>query len=197
MRSTRLSGGLPVLAVIVAFEATPLSAQTRVTLDVLRAELAPNDSVSLVQTSGESVTGRLLRVSDTDLDVRIVTRRSQGQERRQLDLNIPFSVIQSLDRPRDSSRNGALIGAGVGAGFVGSMFVYAAAVDRNEIDEWGPIYLSYGALYTGLGALIGWAIDRAHSKPHIRYDALSSSATTIRMVPLLSRGPGIALALAF
>lgn len=199
MRSKWLSSRLLILlALIVALEATPALAQTRVaTLDALRDGVAPGDSVSLVQTNGVSVTGRLLRVCDTDLVVRTVTRQEPGQPRRRLDMTIPLNTIQSLERPRDSSRNGTLIGAGIGAGFVGVMFVRAVAIDRNEIDEWAPIYLAYGALFTGLGALLGWAVDSGNSKPHARYDAPPSETTKVRVVPLLSRGRGMALAVSF
>jgi hypothetical protein len=199
MRSTmRFSRWLlPVL--VVAFEAAPARAQPRVTtLDELQHELAPGDQISLVQTTGEALTGRLLRFGDRDLDVRIVLPPATGQPRRQLDVTIPLTAIQSLERPRDSSRNGIVIGAGVGAGFVGTMFVRAIAVDRNEIDEWGPIYLGYGVLFTGVGALVGWAIDAGHSKPPVRFKKPSAETTTISLVPLLSsRGRGMALAVSF
>ena len=77
------------------------------------------------------------------------------------------------------------------------MFVYAAAVDYNEIDEWGPLYLAMGAAYTGLGALVGWAIDSAHSKPHVRFNAPPTAAVTIRVAPLLARRKGMVLVLSF
>lgn len=169
------------------------------TLDELRRGLSAGDVISVVQTTGDSVTGRLRRFGDTDLDLDLQseTRHAPTTQRRPLDLKIPLSAIQSLERPRDSSKNGALIGAGIGGGFSLAMFVYAAAVDYNEIDEWAPTYLAIGGIYTGLGALAGWAIDRAHSKPHIRFDALSSGPATIRAGPVLSRGPGMALVLSF
>jgi hypothetical protein len=186
---------LPVL--VVAFDAAPALAQPRATtLDELHRELAPGDAVSLVQTSGEKVTGRLLRLGASDLDVRI-TQPAAGQPQRRLDVTIPLDAIQLLERPRDSPRNGMLIGAGVGAGFVGTMFVYAVAVDRNEIDEWAPIYLGYGVLFTGVGALVGWAIDAGHSKPPVRFDKSGAETTRISLVPLGSRGRGMALAVSF
>ena len=77
------------------------------------------------------------------------------------------------------------------------MFAYAAAVDRNEMDEWAAGYVVAGAVFTGLGALAGWAIDRAHSKPHVRYDAETSKAMAIRVVPLRSPNPGVALVVSF
>ncbi|RPH58614.1 MAG: hypothetical protein EHM89_12075 [Acidobacteria bacterium] len=187
---------LPVL--VVALDPAPALAQPRVTtLDELHRELAPGDPISLVQTSGEALTGRLLRFGDRDLDVRIVLPPATGQPRRQLDVTIPLTAIQSLERPRDSSRNGALIGAGIGAGFVGTMFVRAIAVDRNEIDEWGPIYLGNAVVFAGLGALIGWAIDVGHSKPSVRFDKSGAETTRISLVPLGSRGRGMALAVSF
>ena len=85
------------------------------------------------------------------------------------------------------------LGAGVSLG----MFIYAAAVDYNEIDEWGPIYLAMGAVYTGVGALVGWAIDSAHSKPHVRFNAPSVQTMRIRVAPLLARRKGMALVLSF
>ena len=47
---------------------------------------------------------------------------------------------------------------GVGA----AMFLRAVVVDRNEMDEWAPLYLGGAAVCTGIGALVGWAIDAAN-----------------------------------
>jgi hypothetical protein len=163
-------------------------------LDQLRGALAPGDFIS-VQTAGSSVTGRLVRFADSALEIRTGTRPVAGKQR--VDVTVPLAAIRSLDRPRDSSRNGALIGAGVGAGVSLGMFVYAAAVDYNEIDEWGPLYLAMGAVYTGVGALVGWAIDSAHSKPHVRFTAPPAAAMTIRVAPLLARRKGMVLVLSF
>ena len=138
--------------------AVPALAQVRATtLEDLRGELSPGDFISLVQTSGESVTGRLVGFGDSALDIRSEIRKDTGKQR--LDITVPLATIRSLERPRDSSRNGLLIGAGIGGGLVLGMFVYAAAVDYNEIDEWAPMYLAMGAVYTGVGAL-RWLGDR-------------------------------------
>jgi hypothetical protein len=175
---------------------SPALAQVRVaTLEELRRELSPGDFISLVQTTGDSVRGRLVRFADTTLDIRTETRQVTGKQR--LDVTVPLGTIRLLERPRDSSRNGVLIGAGVGAGMSLGMFIYAAAVDYNEIDEWGPMYLAMGTVYTGVGALVGWAIDSAHSKPHVRFNAPSAEAMRIRVVPLLARRKGMALVLSF
>lgn len=175
---------------------SPTLAQVQVaTLEELRRELSPGDVISLVQTTGDSVRGRLVRFADTVLDIRTETRLATGTQH--VDVTVLLATIRSLERPRDSPRNGVLIGAGVGAGVSLGMFIHAAAVDYNEIDEWGPDYLAMGAIVTGVGALVGWAIDSAHSKSHVRFDAPSAQTMRIRVAPLLARRKGMALVLSF
>jgi len=211
MRGGRWKMKTPVACVVACFVVAPAiaqagQAQTRAgaggdvrvgTLDELRRELSPGDLISVVQTTGDSVRGRLRRFGDTDIDLDAETQQAAPEPGRPAALRIPLSAIQALERPRDPSRNGALIGAGIGGGAALAVFVYAAAVDYNEIDEWGPTYLAFCGIYTGLGALAGWAIDRARSKPHIRFEAASPGTVTIRAVPLLSRGPGMAMVVSF
>ena len=188
---------LPALIVaLVTIGGLPALAQVReATLEELRHELSPGDFISLVQTSGESVTGRLVGFGDSALDIRSEIREDTGKQR--LNITVPLATIRSLERPRDSSRNGLLIGAGIGGGFVLGMFVYAAAVDYNEIDEWAPMYLAMGAVYTGVGALVGWAIDSAHSKPRVRFNAPSAETIRIGVAPLLAHRKGMAFVMAF
>ncbi len=185
-----------VIVGLVVIGAAPALAQVRVmTLEDLRGELSPGDVISLVQTSGASVTGRVVAFGDSALDIRSEIRKDTGKQR--LDITVPLATIRSLERPRDSARNGLLIGAGIGGGLVLGMFVYAAAADYNEIDEWAHIYLAIGAVYTGVGALVGWAIDSAHSRPHVRFNAPSAETMRIGVAPLLARRKGMAFVLAF
>lgn len=185
-----------LIVALVTIGTSPALAQARqTTLEELRHELSPGDFISLVQSSGETVNGRLVGFGDSALDIRSETREAAGKQR--LDITVPLATIRSLDRPRDSSRNGLIIGAGIGGGLVLGMFVYAAAVDYNEIDEWAPMYLAMGAVYTGVGALVGWAIDSAHSKPHLRFNAPSADTMKIGVAPLLARGKGMAFVVAF
>jgi len=187
----------PALIVALCMMGTsPALAQVQVaTLEELRRALRPGDVISLVQTTGDSVRGRLVRFADTALDMRTETRLATGTQH--VDVTVPLATIRSLERPRDSSRNGVLIGAGVGAGVSLGMFIHVAAVDYNEIDEWGPDYLAMGAIVTGVGALVGWAIDSAHSRPHVRFNAPSAQTMRIRVAPLLARRKGMALVLSF
>jgi hypothetical protein len=172
--------------------ASPGIAQTSVTsLEELRRGLATGDFITVVPAVGEPVAGRLMRLGNVDLDVRLDGKRTPQGPR---DVTIALDAIQSLERPRDSARNGAAIGAGIGAGFGGAMFVHAIVIDRNEMEEWAPLYIGAAAVCTGLGALVGWAMDAANSKPHIRFDASFGGRTKVSVQPVYSRGRGIGLA---
>ena len=176
---------------------SPAIAQTLVTsLEDLRRELATGDFITVVPAVGQPVAGRLMRLGNVDLEVRLANKRG-SRERGPRDVTIALDAVQSLERRRDPARNGAVIGAGIGAGYGGAMFVRAIVVDRNEMDEWATFYVGGAAVSTGIGALIGWAIDAAHSKPHIRFAAVSEGRTTVSVQPVFTRGRGMALAVSF
>lgn len=188
---------LGVSTLIGATSASPCVAQTRVTsLEKLRATLAVGDVIAIVPADGQPVAGRLIRLGDADLDLRIVdAHTSRGRAPR--NVRVPLDAIQSLERRRDSVRNGAAIGAGIGAGFGGAMFTLAYVIDRNEVDEWAPLYVGAAVVYTGIGALIGWAIDAARSKPHITFEPSARRKAQVRVRPVHLQGRGIALAVSF
>jgi hypothetical protein len=189
--------GSTLIAACGSIGASPCIAQTRVTsLDELRRELATGDVITVVPAVGQPVAGRLMRLGSVDLDVRPVDTRT-SPERVPRDVTIALDAIQSLERPPDSVRNGVAIGAGIGAGYSAAMFVRAIVIDRNEIGEWATLYVGGAALCTGIGALVGWAMDAAHSKPHIRFDRSSAVRTKVSVQPLYSRGRGVALTVSF
>ena len=197
MRITFVHVVLAISTLIGAIGARPCIAQTRVTsLEELRGTLAAGDLITIVPADGQPVAGRLMRLGEADLDIRVVDKRTP-RERGTRTVTIPLNAIQSLERRRDSVRNGAAIGAGIGAGFGGAMFTYAFVIDRNEMDEWAPLYLRAAAAYTGIGALIGWMIDAANSKPHIRFEASAGGRTKVSLHPVYSGRHGIAVAVSF
>jgi hypothetical protein len=181
-------------SVIVGFGTLPCVAQTRVTsLDELRRELATGDVITVVATDGQPVAGRLMRLGTVDLDVRLADTRGPGPR----EVTVALDAIRSLERRPDSARNGAVLGAGIGAGIGGAMFIHALVVDRNEIDEWAPHYAAAAAICTGIGALVGWAVDAAKSKPHVRFDVSSEGRTKVSVRPAYAKGRGIALTVSF
>ena len=196
MRSRLAHVMLPICAVIGAVSASPCIGQTRLaSVEELRGRLAPGDSITIVPADGPPLAGRLIRLGEDALDLRVVdTRRRQGRGSR--DVTMPLDAIRSLERRRDPVRNGAAIGAGIGAGFGAAMFTHAFVIDRNEIEEWAPLYAGAAAVCTGIGALIGWAIDAARSKPHIMFEP-SHGKTGISVQPLHRRARGIAVAVSF
>jgi hypothetical protein len=178
--------GLSVLVLLLA--GAPAFAQVQLTtLDELRRELSRGDVISIIETTGKGVKGRVVRVGDSDIGVRVKT----------LDITVPLAAIRSLERGRDPVSNGAIRGASIGAGITLSMFVWALAVDANEADEWAPIYLGMGALFTGIGALTGWAIDAAQSKPALRFDSPPTLTASNRIAPLRSRRRGMHVRVSF
>ena len=184
---------LAAILVLIAFDASPCQAQTRITsLEDLRLALEPGDSITVVLAQGGAVAGRVIRLGRDELDLRLAGKRTD-QDRRPL-ITIPLNTIRSLERPRDSARNGAAWGAVAGAGTGGTMFLVALVTDRNEIDEWGPAYAGATAICTGIGALIGWAVDAAYSKPHLRFDSSHGARPAVRVRPLYSPGYGVGLA---
>jgi hypothetical protein len=189
-RHTALVGGLALA--LTATGASRVGAQTHLTsVPELQRALAPGDQVWIVPAGGPRMAGRLTRLGDLDLDIAVGRK---GRTPRQITL--PFDAIQSLERPRDPLGNGTIIGASIGAALGGVLFAYATAVDRNEIDEWAPIYLRATAMFTGVGALIGRAADAAHSKPYLRFIAPAAGRTAVRVGPIASRG-GVGLGVSF
>jgi hypothetical protein len=188
------AGGMLAIFTLIA---TPCVAQTHLrSLEDLRNALAPGDLITVVSEDGQPITGRLIRFGDADLDLRVGSKHP-SPEGGLRDVTMPVSAIQSLERRRDPARNGAALGAGVGAGVGGAMFAYAFVVDRNEMDEWTPAYLGATAVFTGMGALIGWAIDATRSKPHIAFEPSSPGKAKVSMQPVYLRRRGIGLAVSF
>jgi hypothetical protein len=195
-RQQRSRAGLAVLVGLGLLGGGSAAAQVRVsTVEELQRTLSPGDVVSVVRTEGGAIEGRLLRIGAAGLEIR--GEVEEAGRRRRGDITIPFTALQSLERRRDSPRNGALIGAGAGAAVAGAMFVGAVVVDRNEIDEWAPIYMGYGAVFSGIGALVGWAVDSGRSKPPVRFDRRSAGALDVKVAPLLSRRRGAVVTMSF
>jgi hypothetical protein len=168
--------------------AVPAGAQTRVTtIDELRRALGTGDAITVVPTGGQPMAGRVIRLDPTALTIR-APAPADGLDRNPSEITLPLAAIQSLERPRDSARNGMIIGAGIGAGIGGAMFISALVIDRNEIDEWAGPYAGAAVATTAIGALIGWALDRARSKPHLRFEATPARPPSLHVQATCAHG---------
>jgi hypothetical protein len=181
-----------VLTILVSAGA---EAQESVTFDRLLQELGRGDRVSIVKVDGAGLEGafRATRLEDKAFEIVPITPGAPPTL-------LPFDSIRSVERRRDSLKDGTLIGFGVGAGVIMVPFVVAIAIDANEMDEWLPGYLAAFAVSGGVGALIGARIDAAHSKPHVRYEAPSAAGApvTIAVGPFVTGSrTGVALTLRF
>ncbi len=173
----------------------PAAGQVRaVSLDELKGALAPGDRVSIVRTSGEPVAGKVLQIEDDMLQIR---PELSGGRIATGPVVVPYTSIRSLDRPRDPTGNGAAIGAAVGAGIGGAMFAIAYAGDANEVDEWAGIYIGIAGVLAGSGALIGWGVDRTHSKPPLRFVGVPRASTRISVSPFAGRRTGVRVRVSF
>lgn len=192
--SAQLAAFGAAISLLGAIGPSPCKAQTRVTsVEALGHELAEGDIITVGLAGRQKIRGRLTRLGAADFDLRPLDTRTPPLHAGSR-IRIALDDVTSLERRRDSTRNGVIAGAGVGAGVGGALFAYATAVDRNEIDEWAPFYLGIAAVTTGIGALVGWAIDAARSKPGIVFEAPPESSTRVSVRPICSRR-GVALAL--
>jgi hypothetical protein len=167
-------------------------AQTRLTLpEELQRELTAGDEIRIIQSDGRRVSGRLIRLRDAEVDLDVIDTTVPVSSRT---ATIPLTAVRSLERPRDSLRNGTWIGAGIGAAFGAAMFIHATIVDRNEMDEWAGLYAGFAAASTGIGALVGLAVDASKSKPHIIFEPVSGARPTLDIRLGRSR---VALAVSF
>src|SRR5262245_2711363 len=141
----------------VSVAVLPASAQTLVTsIGGLRSALATGDVITVVTEDGTPLSGRLLRFESEELEMRPDERTRGALVRPKPDasylrntrqnITLRLDAVRSLERRTDSVRNGAAIGAVVGGGFSGAMFVNALIVDRNEIDEWAGFYAGFAAI---------------------------------------------------
>lgn len=152
----------------------------------LRARLRVGDRVRVTERNGDEWRGEVTRIGMTDCEL-VTEPSARRDDPSRLMVTMPYDVIAALERRRDSTLNGALIGAGVGGGAMLGVFLYMVAVDRNEMDEWAGAYAASGLVAAGIGALVGWGIDAAQSRAAFTYRPETTRATQVRIGPMISR----------
>lgn len=157
-----------VLLLLVA--ATADAQQVAGTFDQLRVLVKPGDTLTITDTAGQRLRGKLAELSSASLVLEVSgTRRV-----------FPGTEVDIIEkRGSDSLKNGALIGLSVGAGVFGP---FAGA----STGDWG-----YGALaavlYGGIGAGIGVGVDALIEGQRVIYAASPSTRTSFHITPILSR----------
>ena len=171
----------------------------------LEGLVSPGDTVSVVDMTGTEVTGRVERVSEGTL-VLLMDGGSRwfpgtrGQPRRRESglrewAEVDIRTVRQLRG--DSLKNGALIGAGIGAGLsilaVGSC-VFSGAPAGCGGD--GGTLVAAVALNAGLFSAIGVGIDALIKTHHVIYDGAGSA--DVSLSPLVTRTRrGVLMSLSF
>ncbi len=173
-----------ILAVVAGWPCTVSAQGIAESLHELRLLVRPGETVTVVDTTGREVKGRIESLSASD----IVLRTSAGP-RQWTDADL--KTIRQ--RRGDSLGNGALIGFGVGAG-IG----IAGGLALRESGESGAVVAAFAALYGGLGAGIGVGIDALITHEYVIFDAAHARRATLHVRPVATRRQrGVQVVLSF
>jgi hypothetical protein len=166
-------------ALVLTLTCTAVQAQELAgTFDQLRVLVKSGDTLTITDSSGGRLRGKLADLSDTSLLLEVSGARRLFQAAE-------VSTIEK--RGADSLKNGALIGLAIGGGLFGT----ALGVVTGELG-----YVVTGAfVYGGIGAGIGAGVDALIERPRIIYAARSTRAT-FNIAPIASRShQGVALSI--
>ena len=164
---------LRVAALLVLIASTAQAQELAGTFDQLRVLTKPGDTLTVTDTSGNRIRGKLsqLLTSSMVLDVSGALRQLQATD-----------VDKIEKRGSDSLKNGALIGLGIGSG-LGVAVLSAIAAD-DGISPW----MAIGALtYGGIGAGIGVGVDALIEGQRVIYAGSRPQISKLSISPILTR----------
>jgi hypothetical protein len=139
-------------------------------VEQLQIVVRAGDHISVASPAGETVSGRIVSLSATQL----ILATSTG--RRVFHPDEPLRIRQ---RRGDSLSNGAWIGMGVGIGLV------LTAVAADGTDSWSASWVVGGVVvYGAMGAGVGVGVDALIRRQHVVWDN-TANGTRISLVPLL------------
>jgi len=177
------------VAVMALGVSIPCAAWAQVSVpsfDQLGAAVKIGDTVYVTETTGREYKGKI-----TGLSAASLTLETGGVSR-----DFPAASITAIARrKRDSLLTGALIGAGAGV-FAG--WFWARGEDAWDFEM--PNEFAYYALFAGMGAGVGIAVDAAvpGKKVTIYPAAPVSSTAKIHVLPICAPGRrGVAVRLVF
>src|SRR3990172_2240745 len=170
---------LSLVAGIWALTVTASAQEPVGSFDGLAGRIQVGQRIWVTDSAGREVPGTLDRLSDNELVL-----KAKG-----LETYAASDVRRVRTRDRDSLKNGALIGLGIGGGMGAAWCIGAIAADSGEIDarvECGEGF----TVFPGLGALIGLAVDAViPGKMRVIYQASPSQAAPrarLMVAPLVS-----------
>lgn len=144
------------------------------TFQELRLLVKPGDTITVSDSTGLRITGKLADLSASSLGLLVDGRRRDLSE---------SDVATIQQRRGDSLGNGALWGFGVGAGLglAGGLAVAAG-------DGVSPLVIPLVALfYGGIGSGIGVGVDAMIARQQVIYEKPRAATARVAVVPLLTR----------
>ena len=150
-----------ILGLLLLAPTAPVAAQQPPDLPQALARIEPGETVTILDTDGRRLVGRITQVSSSGLT--LVQRGQATPVQLQRVARVTIA---------DSNKNGATIGAAIGAaiGAVGGIAVNASCA--NEGGDCFTAVLALVGAGAGAGAGIGWLGDRIH--PTVVYAAPGS-----------------------
>lgn len=160
----------------VFFAATSAQAQELAgTFEQLRVLVKAGDTLTVTDTAGQPVRGKLVNLSPSSLSLNVWGTIREFQK---LDVNT------ITKRGSDSLKNGALIGMAVGGGLAAVGMALTAA----EGDADAGIFVGAALVYSGIGAGIGAGVDALIEGQRVIYANPGSPRAGLSVAPML-RGP--------
>ena len=160
----------------VFFVATSAQAQELAgTFEQLRVLVKAGDTVTVTDTAGRPVRGKLINLSSSSLSLNV---SGTNREFQRADVN------QITKRGSDSLKNGALIGMAVG----GSLAAVGVALMAAGGEADAGLMAGAALIYSGIGAGIGVGVDALIEGQRVIYANPGSPAARLSVVPVL-RGP--------
>jgi hypothetical protein len=171
------------IAALLLLTISPAEAQQIAgTFDQLRVLVRPGDTLTVTDSTGQRVRGRLTELSASSLRLDVSGGLRQFQD----------SDVDTIEkRGADSLKNGALTGMAISGGFA----VLGMAMTGVASEEPGVV-VAATLLYCGIGAGIGAGIDALIEGRHVIYASSNSASTRLAIAPILSRSrKGVLLSL--
>ena len=173
---------LQVAALLLLIIPSAEAQQIAGTFDQLRVLVKPGDTLTVTDSTGQRMRGRLAELSASSLRLDVSGGLRQFQD----------SDIDTIEkRGSDSLKNGALIGMAVSGGLA----VLGMAASGVASEDPG-FFVAGTLLYSGIGAGIGVGIDALIEGRHVIYARSNSAKMTLAIAPILSRSrKGVLLSL--
>lgn len=186
MRTTMLS---PPGVLLLAVSASAVAGEPARSMAALEERVEPGTQVDVVDRQGRILRGDFVRADDEGV---LISVFGSAEGRR-----VPAGDVLSVTRPGDSLKNGALIGAAVGA-----LTALAISVDdgSGQVDPWcieTGCKVAASAFAMGLYTGVGILVDRAIKGREVVFRAPADRVSwSVRPHPV-ERGAGLQVALRF